>query len=80
VPLRARQSPPFGGALPDDPELRADLTGVEYGHTGTGEIQLERKEDMTKRDLASPDIGDARALTFAHSVPADWGWNAPMKV
>ena len=69
-----------GGALPDDPELRADLTGVEYGYTGTGEIQLEKKEDMKKRGLASPDIGDALALTFAHPVPANWGWDAPMKV
>ncbi|MEI7873841.1 MAG: terminase [Alphaproteobacteria bacterium] len=69
-----------GGALPDDPELRADLTGVEYGYTGTGEIQLEKKEDMKKRGLASPDIGDALALTFAHPVRADWGWDAPMKV
>ncbi len=69
-----------GGALPDDPELRADLTGVEYGYTGTGEIQLEKKEDMKKRGLASPDIGDALALTFAQPVRADWGWDAPMKV
>jgi hypothetical protein len=32
-----------GGALPDDPELRADLTGVEYGYTATGEIHLKRR-------------------------------------
>ena len=69
-----------GGALPDDPELRADLTGVEYGYTATGEIQLEKKEDMKKRGLASPDIGDALALTFAHPVRADWLWDAPPKV
>ena len=69
-----------GGALPDDPELRADLTGVEYGFTAQGEIQLERKEDMKKRGLASPDIGDALALTFAHPVRPDWGWDAPPRV
>ena len=69
-----------GGALPDDPELRADLTGVEYGYTATGEIQLEKKEDMKKRGLASPAIGDALALTFAHPVRADWLWDAPPKV
>ncbi len=69
-----------GGALPDDPELRADLTGVEYGYTATGEIQLEKKEDMKKRGLASPDIGDALALTFAHPVRPDWGWDAPPRV
>ena len=47
------------GALPDDPELGADLTGVEYGFNARGEIQLEKKDDMKKRGLASPDIADA---------------------
>ncbi|MBX9943781.1 MAG: terminase [Reyranella sp.] len=69
-----------GGALPDDPDLRADLTGVEYGYTATGEIQLEKKEDMKKRGLASPDSGDALALTFAHPVRPDWLWDAPPRV
>ena len=46
-------------SLPDDPELRADLSAVEYGYNGKGEIQLEKKEDMKKRGLASPAIGDA---------------------
>ena len=55
-------------AIPDDPELSADLTGVEYGYNARNEIQLERKEDMKKRGLASPDIGDALALTFAYPV------------
>ena len=60
------------GAPPDDPELRADLAGVEYGYTGQGKIQLEKKEDMKKRGLASPDIADALALTFALPVSANW--------
>ena len=68
------------GALPDDPGLCADLTSVEYGYTGTGEIQLAKKEDMKKRGLASPDIGDALALTFAHPVRPDWGWDSPPRV
>jgi hypothetical protein len=33
-----------------------------------GEYQLERKEDMRRRGLASPDIADALALTFARLV------------
>jgi hypothetical protein len=40
-----------GGAIDNDPELIADLTGVEYGYVlrdGRDAIQLERKED-TKR-------------------------------
>lgn len=58
------------GAIPNDPELFADLTGVEYGFAGKGgdAIVLERKEDMKKRGLASPDYGDALALTFAYPL------------
>ena len=59
------------GAIDDDPELVADLTGVEYGYVlrdGRDVIQLERKEDMKRRGLASPDNGDALALTFAYPV------------
>lgn len=59
------------GAIPDDPELVADLTGVEYGYImrdGRDAILLEKKKDMKKRGLASPDVGDALALTFAYAV------------
>ena len=56
------------GALPDDPEIAADLGGVEYGYNARNEIQLERKQDMKRRGLASPDIADALALTFAYPV------------
>ena len=61
------------GAIDNDPELLADLTGVEYGYVlreGRDAIQLERKEDMKKRGLASSDDGDALALTFAYPVAA----------
>lgn len=58
-----------GGAIPDDDELKADLTGVEYGY-GADQValQLERKKDMKKRGLASPDKGDALALTWGAPV------------
>jgi hypothetical protein len=62
-----------GGAIDNDPELIADLTGVEYGYVlrdGRDAIQLERKEDMKRRGLASPDNGDALALTFSYPVLA----------
>ena len=61
------------GAIDNDPELIADLTGVEYGYVlrdGRDAIQLERKEDMKRRGLASPDNADALALTFAYPVLA----------
>ena len=65
------------GALPDDRELAADLTGVEYGYDANNAIQLEKKEDMKRRGLLSPDIGDALALTFAWPLRSElehlWG-------
>ena len=57
-----------GGCIPDDKEILAQLIGPEYGFNVRNEIQLERKEDMKKRGLASPDIADALALTFSFLV------------
>jgi hypothetical protein len=68
-----------GGCIPDDPELIADLTGVEYGYVmkdGKDAIQLEKKSDMKKRGLASPDSADALALTFAQPVASSEHWGA----
>jgi hypothetical protein len=62
-----------GGAIPDDPDIRADLTGPQYSFVirdGRDAIALERKEDMKLRGLASTDLGDALALTFAYPVMA----------
>ena len=56
------------GAIPDDPDLKADLTAVQYGFNVKGEILLEAKDTMKKRGLASPDDGDGLALTFAFPV------------
>lgn len=55
---------------PDDRDLKQDLTGVEYGFTSSGALQLEKKEDMKKRGLASPDRADSLALTFYSPVAA----------
>lgn len=60
-----------GGSIPDDPNLATDLTGLEYGYIirdGRDAILLEKKEDMKKRGLASPDLADALALTFSYPV------------
>ncbi len=56
------------GCLPDDQELADDLIAPEYGFDGKNRIQLEKKERMKERGLASPDAGDALALTFASPV------------
>jgi hypothetical protein len=55
------------GAIPNDPELKSQLVGPEYSENPQG-IVLERKEDMRARGLASPDLADGLALTFASPV------------
>jgi hypothetical protein len=55
-------------AIPNSAELRDQLVGVQYDYNLKGELQLEKKSDMKKRGLASPDIADALALTFARPV------------
>lgn len=58
-----------GGSIPDSAELEQELCGREYGHNDKDQLVLERKEDMKKRGLPSPDWADALALTFAYAVP-----------
>ena len=59
-----------GAEIPNDPELETDLTGPQYGFSSQQQIQLEKKDDMKKRGLSSPDTGDALAMTFAVRVSA----------
>lgn len=54
--------------IPDDPQLAAQLTAVEYKHDANNAILLEKKEDMKRRGLPSPDRADALAITFAFPV------------
>jgi hypothetical protein len=54
--------------IPDDSELEVDLTGPQYGYSNKSQIQLEKKEDMKARGLASPDLGDTLAMTFHVSL------------
>lgn len=56
------------GSIPDTQELRDDLIGPEYAYNADQAIQLEKKEHMKARGLASPDEADALALTFAEDV------------
>lgn len=64
-------------ALPDDPQLEAQLTGVQYKHDHNNAIQLERKDDprRSKLGLPSPDRADALALTFAYPVGRRDDWH-----
>jgi len=57
------------GMLPlDDKKLLNDLMGPGWHYNRTNQIVLESKEEMQKRGIASPDDGDALALTFAQRV------------
>lgn len=56
------------GAIPYDPDLRAQLLAPKYALNNKGKIQLETKEDMMRRGVASPDKADALALTFAYPL------------
>lgn len=62
-----------GGALPEIPELVADLSEPTYTFVGD-RMALEAKDQIKARIGRSPDHGDALALTFAAPVappPAD---------
>jgi hypothetical protein len=49
-------------------ELRSALIGLEFNFDDKERIRLERKKDMKKRGLDSPDEGDALAHTFAEEI------------
>jgi hypothetical protein len=63
------------GDIPDDRGLRDSLIGIEYGYDMRMRIQLEKKEDMKKRGLGSPDEGDALAMTFYAALPPVINYN-----
>ena len=74
-----------GGAIPSDPDLRAQLIAPLYGLDNKGRIQLEKKEDMMRRlgSDKSPDRADALALTFAYPLQSRAQtdvWGSPLPV
>jgi hypothetical protein len=63
-----RQAMKDGLELPVDPELQADLVAPEYFFAKKGDfdvIQLESKDDMRGRGVASPDSADTLAMTYS---------------
>jgi hypothetical protein len=60
------------GAIEKDEKMAMDLAGPGYHVNRSNLLVLESKADMQKRGQASPDDGDALALTFAQEVaPAE---------
>ncbi len=56
------------GSIPNDAELKKELASIQYQFTAKGQLQMETKEQMMRRGVASPDIGDALAITFGMPV------------
>lgn len=56
------------GGTPEAQDIYEDLIAPDSFYNGKGLKQLEKKEEMKKRGLQSPDDGDALALTFAAPV------------
>lgn len=57
-----------GGAIPNEPVLKSELSIVEYKFTPAGKIQLEPKDKVKEKIGKSPDTADSLALTFAFPV------------
>lgn len=57
-----------GGAIPDEPTLKSELSVVEYKFTPAGKIILEAKGKIKEKIGKSPDLADSLALTFAMPV------------
>lgn len=49
-----------------DEQLASELTSIKYWINGRGQIQLETKEDMEERGVASPDNADAAVMSTVH--------------
>jgi hypothetical protein len=51
-------------SIPDDNELLSDICSVQYKFDSKGRLVIEKKEDMKKRGVRSPDTAEAVILTF----------------
>jgi hypothetical protein len=55
-------------SIPDSDALHGDMTAPSYTYDSHSRLCLERKKDIKKRGLRSPDGADALALTFAFPI------------
>ncbi len=60
--------------------LLGELTQVRYAITSSGKVQIESKDDMKKRGLASPNLADALCLTFAAGPATPFENSAPRQI
>lgn len=52
-------------AIPDDDNLRGQLSGMRWSLSSKGQIKIESKDDMRARGMKSPDEADAAAYALA---------------
>ncbi len=55
--------------LPQDERLKSQLASVKYEIRPSGQTQLEKKEDMLKRGVTSPDRADAVVIAWWAMAP-----------
>ncbi|MCX6575360.1 MAG: hypothetical protein NTV82_03080 [Candidatus Aminicenantes bacterium] len=51
--------------LPDDLELKAQLTSITYRVASSGQLEITPKEEMKRKGLKSPDRAEAMIYSFA---------------
>jgi len=57
-----------GGQIPNDPDLIAELSAIEYEIDNAGRMKILSKSDIKEKLGRSPDRADALALTFASNI------------
>lgn len=57
-----------GGALPNQPDIKADLVVPTYDYDAANKMRLESNEKIKERLGKSPDIASALAVTFAMPI------------
>jgi hypothetical protein len=56
--------------IPNEDSLHADLCGIRYSFDSNSRLVMEKKEEMKRRGIRSPDEGEALCLTFALPITA----------
>ena len=54
-------------SLPQNDSILSELCALKYNHSSTGLLQIEKKEEMKKRGLPSPDHADMLAMLYDDS-------------
>ncbi len=52
-------------SIPNDPQLISELSSPLFFYRDNGKLKIESKEDMRKRNIASPNMADAVVMCFA---------------